>query len=138
MSGPPRVVLDTAVVLRALLNSDAASKRLRLGWQSGQFLALVDRSTAQTLMSSLAYPAFRLDAAQQQELLADFLPYAEVVAERAGKGVASTPLLALVDVSAASLDWVVSDCAKLRSTLNRNKRRACELLGTADFLARLG
>lgn len=137
MSRPPRVALDTAVVLRALLNSDAGSKRLRLGWQSGQFQALIGRSTAQALMASLAYPAFQLDAEQQQELLADFLPFAEVVAERPGMPAATPPLLALLDAPAASLDWAVSDCARLRSTLSRKKGLACGLLGADEFVDRL-
>jgi predicted nucleic acid-binding protein len=132
-SGTGRVVLDTAVVLRALLLSDSQAKRLRAAWQSGQCQVLIGRTTAQALIKALAFPAFQLDAAQQQELLADFLPYAEVVAERDG---AASAMLALVD-AAAALDWVVSDCAKLRATWSR-KRLACELLSTDEFLARLG
>jgi hypothetical protein len=131
---PPRVVLDTAVVLRALLLSDGQAKRLRAAWQGGQCQVLIGRATAQTLIKALAFPAFQLDAAQQQELLADFLPYAEVVAERAGAGAGSA--LALVEAAASSLDWVVSDCSQLRSAVAR-KRAVCGLLGSEEFLARL-
>lgn len=129
------VVLDTAVVLRALLLGDGQAKRLRAAWQSGQCQVLIGKTTAQALIKALAFPAFQLDAAQQQELLADFLPYAEVVAERDSADV--TPTLTLVEASAKLLDCVVSDCAELRSMVIR-KRYACELLGVDEFLARLG
>lgn len=42
-------------------------------------LPLVSTETARELMRVLAYPKFELDARQQQELLADYLPWAEVV-----------------------------------------------------------
>jgi putative PIN family toxin of toxin-antitoxin system len=77
---PPRAVLDTNVVLSALVFGSGSSARLRQGWQAGRLLPLVSTATAQELIRVLAYPKFRLDAAAQQELLADYLPWAEVVA----------------------------------------------------------
>ena len=77
--GPPRAVLDTNVVLSALVFGKGTTARLRAAWQSGQCLPLVSTVTAQELMRVLAYPKFRLDAQEQQELLADYLPYAEAV-----------------------------------------------------------
>lgn len=76
---PPRVVLDTNVVLSALVFGKGTTARLRAAWQGGHFLPLVSTATAQELVRVLAYPKFRLDAQEQQELLADYLPYAEVV-----------------------------------------------------------
>lgn len=76
---PPRAVLDTNVVLSALVFRGATSARLRQAWQAGQLQPLVSTATAQELMRVLAYPKFKLDAAAQQELLADYLPWAEVV-----------------------------------------------------------
>ena len=78
--GVPRVVLDTNVVLSALVFVDGSTARLRHAWQAGRLLPLVSTATAQELMRVLAYPKFKLGAAQQQELLADYLPSAEVVA----------------------------------------------------------
>ncbi|MCV2352748.1 PIN domain-containing protein [Paucibacter sp. B2R-40] len=142
----PRVAFDTAVVLRALLLNDAKSKQLRRAWQTGQCQALVATESAQALMQALAFPAFKLDQAQQLELLADFLPYAEVVG---GQGSASAegsslPLLTLARSAAsaeASLDHVVSDCPKLRSSLVRYardlKQAAFSVLGSEEFLAQL-
>lgn len=40
---------------------------------------LVCRETAGELLRVLAYPKFRLTALEQRDLLADYLPYAEVV-----------------------------------------------------------
>jgi putative PIN family toxin of toxin-antitoxin system len=76
----PRVVLDTNVVLSALVFSGGPTARLRLAWQAGRLLPLVSTATAQELMRVLAYPKFKLDAQEQQELLADYLPWAEAVA----------------------------------------------------------
>jgi uncharacterized protein len=76
---PPRVVLDTHVVLSALLFGGGPAARVRSGWQSGRFLPLASTATAQELVRVLGYPKFRLSAAEQEELLADFVPWIEVV-----------------------------------------------------------
>jgi putative PIN family toxin of toxin-antitoxin system len=75
----PRVVLDTNVVLSALLFSRGKPGLLREAWQQQQCVPLVSRDTADELMRVLTYPKFRLTADEQQELLADFLPYSTVV-----------------------------------------------------------
>lgn len=74
-----RAVIDPALILRALLVSDGEPLGLRRAWQQGVLLPLVSPDLAATLMRALAFPRLRLSTAQQQELLADFLPYAEVV-----------------------------------------------------------
>jgi len=76
---PPRVVLDTNVLLSALVFSGGALARLRGLWQSGAVVPMVSTATAQELVRVLAYPKFKLDAGARQELLADYLPWAEVV-----------------------------------------------------------
>lgn len=77
---PPRVVLDTNLVLSALVFTGGPTARLRQAWQQGRCLPLVSTATVQELMRVLAYPKFRLSHAEQAELLADYLPHAEVVA----------------------------------------------------------
>jgi predicted nucleic acid-binding protein len=72
-------VLNTNVVLSALIFSSGTTARLRQAWQSGLLLPLVSTATVQELMRVLAYPKFKLSAAEQHELLADYLPFAEVV-----------------------------------------------------------
>lgn len=74
-----RVVLDTNIVLPALLFQTGKLAWLRHAWQSRQLRPLVCRETAAELLRVLAYPKFELTASEQQELLADFLPWTEVV-----------------------------------------------------------
>ena len=76
---PPRVVLDTNVVLSALLFGGGPAGRVRTGWQARRFVPLASTATAQELVRVLAYPKFKLSAHEQEELLADWLPWVEVV-----------------------------------------------------------
>jgi putative PIN family toxin of toxin-antitoxin system len=76
---PPRVVLDTNVVLSALLFSGGPAARVRTGWQSARLVPLASTATAHELVRALGYPKFRLSASEQAELLADFMPWVEVV-----------------------------------------------------------
>jgi putative PIN family toxin of toxin-antitoxin system len=70
-------VLDTNVVLSALIRPGGTSGRLRLAWQSQRFVPLVSRTTAAELIRVLAYPKFKLVPGEQHDLLADYLPWAE-------------------------------------------------------------
>jgi len=79
MSAPMRVVLDTNVVLSALVFGGGAAARVRQAWQQRVFVPLASSATVQELMSVLAYPKFRLTPGEQEELLADYLPYTRVV-----------------------------------------------------------
>ena len=79
MSTAVRVVLDTNVVLSALVFRGGAAGQVRLAWQRGLVLPLASTATVQELVRVLAYPKFRLSPAEQDELLADYLPYAEIV-----------------------------------------------------------
>lgn len=74
-----RVVLDTNVVLSALLFTAGRLAWMRRAWQLGQLQPLVCKETAGELLRVLAYPKFKLTASDRRALLADFLPYAEVV-----------------------------------------------------------
>lgn len=76
---PPRVVLDTNVVLSALLFGGGPAARVRSGWQAARFVPLASTATARELVRVLGYPKFRLSPAEQEELLADFMPWVEVV-----------------------------------------------------------
>lgn len=73
------VVLDTNVVLSALVFGGGAAARVRQAWQQGAFVPLTSTATAQELVRVLAYPKFRLSMKEQEELLADYLPYAKAV-----------------------------------------------------------
>ena len=79
MNAAVRVVLDTNVVLSALVFRGGAAAQVRQAWQRGLVLPLASTATVQELVRVLAYPKFRLSPAEQDELLADYLPYAETV-----------------------------------------------------------
>lgn len=79
MKRPPRVVIDTNLVLSALVFAGGRLAPLRLAWQDQRVLPLVSRATAAELIRALAYPKFKLAAHEQEELLADYLPYCKTV-----------------------------------------------------------
>ena len=79
MKVPPRVVLDTNVVLSALLFTGGSAARVRSGWQNSRLVPLASTATAQELVRVLAYPKFKLSPEEQRELLADYLPWAHVI-----------------------------------------------------------
>jgi putative PIN family toxin of toxin-antitoxin system len=79
MTAPLPVVLDSNVVLSALLFTGGGAARVRMGWQSGRFVPLASSATVQELVRVLAYPKFALGAAEQEELLADYVPWVQVV-----------------------------------------------------------
>ena len=76
---PVRVVLDTNVLLSALLFPDGSLSWLRDAWQSDLIVPLASRVTTAELLRVLHYPKFRLTAADREDLLADYLPWVESV-----------------------------------------------------------
>lgn len=134
-----RTVLDTNVVLSALVFGKGTTARLRAVWQGGEFLPLVSTATAQELVRVLAYPKFRLNAAEQQELLADYLPHAQAIriAQPAPKvpvcrDPSDTPFLHLA--AAGRADALVTGDADLL-TLARLGR--CPIMTPEAFMRRL-
>ena len=75
MTRSPRVVIDTNLALSALVFAGDRLSPLRLAWQSQRILPLVSKATVAELMRALTYPKFRLASHEQEELLADYLPY---------------------------------------------------------------
>jgi uncharacterized protein len=78
---PLRVVFDTNTVVSALVLQSREMVWLRDVWRSGRAIPLVSRDTVSELVRVLAYPKFKLTDAEQHDLLGDFLPYSEVLAE---------------------------------------------------------
>jgi putative PIN family toxin of toxin-antitoxin system len=74
-----RVVLDTNCIISALLFSKQPLAWLRHSWQNGEITPLASKDTVSELIRVLSYPKFKLTKAEQDLLLADFLPYVEVV-----------------------------------------------------------
>ena len=75
----PRLVLDTNVVLSALLFRAGALSWLRPEWQEGRILPLVSRETVEELIRALSYPKFRLAPGEQEDLLTEYFPWCEAV-----------------------------------------------------------
>ena len=74
-----RVVIDTNLVLSTLVFAQGRLSPLRHAWQDALCQPLVSSITAAELIRVLAYPKFKLSAEDQQELLADYLPYCSTV-----------------------------------------------------------
>lgn len=80
MSGPMRVVLDTNVLISALVFESKSAVWLRDLWQQAGIIPVVSRETVEELMRVLSYRKFALSEADQNDLLEDYLPYAETIA----------------------------------------------------------
>jgi uncharacterized protein len=76
----PRVVLDTNVVLSALIFTHGRAVALREAWQAGRCEPQVSKATAGELIRVLGYPKFKLGVDEQRELIGDYLPYCRTVA----------------------------------------------------------
>ena len=75
----PRLVLDTNVLLSALLFRAGSLSWLRESWHGGVIRPLASRECAAELIRVLAYPKFRLSGPERDDLLADYLPWCETV-----------------------------------------------------------
>jgi putative PIN family toxin of toxin-antitoxin system len=146
-------VLDTNVVISALLFGSGPAGRLRRAWQGGLVLPLANTATAQELVRVLAYPKFKLTAAEQEELLADYLPWTEVVqvpdpppAVPECRDVNDLPYLHLA--AAGRADLLVTGHADLLAvagctasgiaTASRGRVWRCRVLALQPFLDGLG
>lgn len=78
MRPPPRIVLDTNVLVSAVLFGGEVAW-LREAWQLGAALPLASRATVSELLRVLAYPKFRLSGDEREAVLAEYLPWCESV-----------------------------------------------------------
>lgn len=74
-----RVVIDTNILLSALIFSGGRVGVFRPLWQDHRFQPLVSKPTVTELIRVLAYPKFKLTPAEREDLLADYLPFCETV-----------------------------------------------------------
>jgi putative PIN family toxin of toxin-antitoxin system len=77
----PRLVLDTNVFLSALLFRSGSLVWLREAWQAETVRPLASRDTVAELIRVLAYPKFHLAEEDRAQLLGDYLPWCETLAE---------------------------------------------------------
>jgi len=76
---PARVVIDTNVLLSALLFHPSTLSWIRRAWQTADIIPLSSRETTGELIRVLSYPKFDLNNDEQEDLLADYLPWCEAV-----------------------------------------------------------
>lgn len=140
MSRVPRVVLDTNVVLSALVFAQGRLGTLRQAWQDARCRPLLSHATAAELMRALAYPKFRLSAEDQQELIADYLPYCTSV--RMPARLPTTPpcrdpfdIPFLQLAVAGKADYLVTGD---RDLLSLAGEFSCPILTAGQFLVELG
>jgi putative PIN family toxin of toxin-antitoxin system len=76
---PPRIVLDTNVLLSALLFHAGTLSWLRLAWQSEAIHPLASHDTTTELIRVLSYPKFKLTSDEREDMLGDYLPWCETV-----------------------------------------------------------
>lgn len=88
---PIRVVLDTNVVLSALLFANGRLRWLRETWWQGQIAPVVNRTTITELLRVLAYPKFRLGQSERDDVLAEYLPFCVTFAPAAGVDAPTAP-----------------------------------------------
>lgn len=74
-----RVVLDTNVVVSALVFEHGHLSWLRQAWTLHRFIPLLDKPCAEELLRVLHYPKFRLSRDEVETLLGSYLPYTEPV-----------------------------------------------------------
>ena len=136
---PPRVVLDTNLVLSALVFGHGPTSVLREGWQSQTFIPLASRETTSELMRVLGYPKFALDAREQEDLLSDYLPFCKSVKvpvppplTPACRDPFDVPFLHLA--IAGDADFLVTGDQDL---LSLSTQFSCPIVKANDFVARL-
>ena len=76
---PPRWVLDTNVLVSALLFPAGRLTWIRDSWRSGTVVPLASRETTTELIRVLCHPRFGLSPREREDLLADYLPHCESV-----------------------------------------------------------
>jgi uncharacterized protein len=76
---PLRVVLDTNVLISALIFGRGRFDWLRHAMASGHLIPLVSSATAQEFIDVLAYPKFGLTEIDRSGLMEEYLPYCEII-----------------------------------------------------------
>lgn len=140
MSRAPRVVLDSNLVLSALVFTHGRVAAVRDAWRDARCRPLVSKTTVTELIRALTYPKLELSPEEQRELLADYLPHCVTVRMPARpprvpacRDPFDVPFLQLAIVGKA--DYLVigdRDLLSLKSTFS------CRIVTADQFLTQLG
>jgi len=133
-------VLDTNIVLSALIFSKGRLAPIRLAWQQGVFYPLVSKDTTEELIRAMNYPKFKLSGAERHELLADYLPYCTIIRIPA-KAPKTPPVRDPFDVPFLQL----ASCGRAKYLVTGDQdllavrsRLRFAILSAADFISKLG
>ena len=131
----PRVVLDTNVVVSALVFQHGNVPWIRHAWTAGRFLPLASRATLEEVLRVLTYPKFRLTAEDVEALLGDYLPFVETVEITGGGAAVPRPedpgdhiFVELADAARAEF-LVTGD----RGLLRMSSLGECRIVTPAEF-----
>lgn len=138
-SAPPRIVVDTDLVLSALVTSGGAPAALRRGWQRRRFIPLASKAMVDELMGGLARPRFALTTDEQEDLLFDYLFFCKFVElpippSAIPTGLNPFDVSYLVLAIAGGASCLVADDREL---LGLHAELPCPIFGADDFLAQL-
>ena len=133
----PRVVLDTNVVVSALVFPHRRLAWLRHAWMAARCRPLSSRATVDEILRVLCYPKFRLTAADIEVLLADYVPFVEPVdIPRHGIAVPEPPdrddRIFLELAAAGKAEFLVSGD---RGVLGMRSVGTCRILTPGEFRA---
>jgi uncharacterized protein len=134
-----RAVLDTNIVVSALLFAHGKLAPIRLAWHADAFAHLVSAATTEELIRVLSYPKFKLTAEDRDELLGDYLPYCTTV--RVPAKAPKVPLcrdpwdLPFLQLAAyGNADFLVSGD---RDLLNIRAKTSCSIVTAEAFMSPL-
>jgi uncharacterized protein len=87
-----RVVLDTSVIISAMLFRGELSKMVTL-WQRGRIIPIISRETFDELITVLKYPKFSLSSDEMKAMIQnEILPFFEIVeSDKELRGVCRDP-----------------------------------------------
>jgi len=86
-----KVVLDTGVIVSALLFPKGRVAWLRDSWTAGVIRPLVSRATVDELIRVLAYPKFKLSGSEIDTVLAAYLPFTRTIEVRSARDEPAMP-----------------------------------------------
>jgi putative PIN family toxin of toxin-antitoxin system len=86
-----RVVLDTNVVVSALVFQHGRLAWIRTAWMVGRCTPLGSGATIDEIIRVLTYPKLQLTSDDVEVLLADYLPFVQVLETQAGRPTVPEP-----------------------------------------------
>ncbi|MEO8296535.1 MAG: PIN domain-containing protein [Burkholderiales bacterium] len=135
---PPRVVIDTAVVVSALVFGGGSAALLRRAWQSGRCRPMVCKTTLADLAAKLAHPRLQLSRSEHENLIGEYLPHAvRVRVAAADEGAAAGDPMALAFARLAMAGRAHALVSGDPELLALGVRFICPVLTLDDFLEAL-